>query len=99
DLVFVVVNYSEALTNEDEDLFRAVQGKDFIVIVNKTDLPQAIDMERVIELAEENRVITTSLIEEQGIDGLETAIADLFFEGTIDSADVTYFSNARHIGL
>lgn len=99
DLVLVVVNYSEALTNEDEDLFRAVQGKDFIVIVNKTDLPQAIDMERVTELALGNRVITTSLIEEQGIDELEKAIADLFFEGTIDSADMTYVSNARHIGL
>ncbi|MDG2800077.1 tRNA uridine-5-carboxymethylaminomethyl(34) synthesis GTPase MnmE, partial [Vibrio parahaemolyticus] len=99
DLVLVVVNYSETLTNEDEELFRAVQGKDFIVIVNKTDLPQAIDMERVIELAAGNRVITTSLIEEQGIDELEKAIADLFFEGTIDSADVTYVSNARHIGL
>ncbi|MGF9851387.1 tRNA uridine-5-carboxymethylaminomethyl(34) synthesis GTPase MnmE [Bacillus paramobilis] len=99
DLVLVVVNYSEALTNEDEDLFRAVQGKDFIVIVNKTDLPQTIDMERVTELAAGNRVITTSLIEEQGIDELEKAIADLFFEGAIDSADVTYVSNARHIGL
>ncbi|KAB2445358.1 tRNA uridine-5-carboxymethylaminomethyl(34) synthesis GTPase MnmE [Bacillus luti] len=99
DLVLVVVNYSEALTNEDEDLFRAVQGKDFIVIVNKTDLPQAIDMERVTELSAGNRVITTSLIEEQGIDELEKAIAELFFEGTIDSADMTYVSNARHIGL
>ncbi|KAA0762447.1 tRNA uridine-5-carboxymethylaminomethyl(34) synthesis GTPase MnmE [Bacillus sp. SH5-2] len=99
DLVLVVVNYSEALTSEDEDLFRAVQGKDFIVIVNKTDLPQAIDMERVTELSAGNRVITTSLIEEQGIDELEKAIAELFFEGTIDSADMTYVSNARHIGL
>lgn len=99
DLVLIVVNYSEALTNEDEDLFRAVQGKDFIVIVNKTDLPQGIDMERVTDLAVGNRVITTSLIEEQGIDELEKAIADLFFEGTIDSADMTYVSNARHIGL
>ena len=83
DLVLVVVNYSEALTNEDEDLFRAVQGKDFIVT----------------ELSAGNRVITTSLIEEQGIDELERAIAELFFEGTIDSADMTYVSNARHIGL
>lgn len=99
DLVLIVVNYSEALTNEDEDLFRAVQGKDFIVIVNKTDLPQEIDMERVTDLAVGNRVITTSLIEEQGIDELEKAIADLFFEGIIDSADMTYVSNARHIGL
>ncbi|WP_305926940.1 tRNA uridine-5-carboxymethylaminomethyl(34) synthesis GTPase MnmE [Bacillus mycoides] len=99
DLVLIVVNYSEALTDEDEDLFHAVQGKDFIVIVNKTDLPQEIDMERVTDLAVGNRVITTSLIEEQGIDELEKAIADLFFEGTIDSADMTYVSNARHIGL
>ncbi|MBE5108167.1 tRNA uridine-5-carboxymethylaminomethyl(34) synthesis GTPase MnmE [Bacillus thuringiensis] len=99
DLVLVVVNYSEALTNEDEGLFHAVQGKDFIVIVNKTDLPQGIDMGRVAELAAGNRVITTSLIEEQGIDELEKAIADLFFEGTIDSTDMTYVSNARHIGL
>ncbi|KFN03230.1 tRNA uridine-5-carboxymethylaminomethyl(34) synthesis GTPase MnmE [Bacillus clarus] len=99
DLVLVVVNYSEMLTNEDEELFHAVQGKDFIVIVNKTDLPQGIDMERVAQLAGENRIITTSLIEEQGIDDLEKAIADLFFEGTIESADMTYVSNARHIGL
>ncbi|PDY46172.1 tRNA uridine-5-carboxymethylaminomethyl(34) synthesis GTPase MnmE [Bacillus pseudomycoides] len=99
DLVLIVVNYSEALTNEDEDLFRAVQGKDFIVIVNKTDLPKQIDMKRVTELAGKNRMITTSLIEEKGVDELEKAIADLFFEGTIESADMTYVSNARHIGL
>ncbi|YAR62611.1 tRNA uridine-5-carboxymethylaminomethyl(34) synthesis GTPase MnmE [Bacillus cytotoxicus] len=99
DLVLIVVNYSEPLTNEDEELFRAVQGKDFIVIVNKTDLPQKIEMERVTELASEKRVITTSLIEEKGVDELEKAIADLFFEGTIESADMTYVSNARHIGL
>ena len=99
DLVLIVVNYSEALTTEDEELFRAVQGKDFIVIVNKTDLPKEIDMERVTELAGKNRMITTSLIEEKGVDELEKAIADLFFEGTIESADMTYVSNARHIGL
>ncbi|EOP77198.1 tRNA modification GTPase mnmE [Bacillus cereus VDM006] len=99
DLILIVVNYSEALTNEDEDLFRAVQGKDFIVIVNKTDLPKQIDMKRVTELAGKNRMITTSLIEEKGVDELEKAIADLFFEGTIESADMTYVSNARHIGL
>ncbi|ENQ3080813.1 tRNA uridine-5-carboxymethylaminomethyl(34) synthesis GTPase MnmE [Bacillus cereus] len=99
DLVLLVVNYSEALTNEDEELFRAVQGKDFIVIVNKTDLPQQIDMGYVAKLAGSARVITTALLEEKGVDELEQAIADLFFEGTIEAADMTYVSNARHIGL
>lgn len=99
DLVLLVVNYSEALTSEDEELFRAVQGKDFIVIVNKTDLPQQIDMEYVGKLAGSARVITTALLEEKGVDELEKAIADLFFEGTIEATDMTYVSNARHIGL
>lgn len=99
DLVLLVVNYSEALTSEDEELFRAVQGKDFIVIVNKTDLPQRIDMEYVTKLAGSARVIATALLEEKGVDELEQAIADLFFEGTIEAADMTYVSNARHIGL
>ena len=44
-------NYSDALTVEDEKLFEAVEGMDVIVIVNKTDLPQKIDMERVHDLA------------------------------------------------
>ncbi|WP_369901579.1 tRNA uridine-5-carboxymethylaminomethyl(34) synthesis GTPase MnmE [Bacillus manliponensis] len=99
DLVLLVVNYSEGLTAEDEELFHAVQGKDFIVIVNKTDLAQQIDMERVTQLAGGARIITTSLIEEKGVDELEKAIAELFFEGAIESADMTYVSNARHIGL
>jgi tRNA modification GTPase len=99
DLVLLVLNYNEQLMPEDEELFAAVQGKDFIVIVNKTDLPQHIDLNRVKELAGDARIITTALIEEQGVDELEQAIADLFFEGSLEAGDMTYVSNARHIGL
>lgn len=99
DLILLVLNYSETLSTEDENLFQAVAGMDFIVIVNKTDLPQKIDMERVRQLAGEAKVITTSLLEEKGIDELEQAIADLFFTGTIEAKDMTYVSNSRHIAL
>ena len=34
-----------------KSLFEAVEGMDVIVIVNKTDLPQKIDLERVHDLA------------------------------------------------
>ena len=93
------MNYSDELTEEDENLFEAVEGMDVIVIVNKTDLPQKIDMERVHELAGHHKVITTSIIEEKGIDELEEAIADLFFTGSIEADDMTYVSNSRHIAL
>lgn len=99
DLILYVLNNNEALTIEDEKLFEAVDGLDFIVIINKTDLDQKIDLDRVKELAGEHPVITTSLIEEEGVESLEKAIAATFFEGDIDSGDMTYVSNIRHIEL
>ncbi|MGG3989070.1 tRNA uridine-5-carboxymethylaminomethyl(34) synthesis GTPase MnmE [Bacillus smithii] len=99
DLILLVLNYSEELTPEDEKLFEAAKGMDVIVIVNKTDLPKKIDMERVQKLANNHKIVTTSLLEEQGIDELEEAIASLFFEGSIESQDATYVSNSRHIAL
>jgi tRNA modification GTPase len=101
DLLLLLLNYSDELTKEDENLFDAVKGMEVIVIVNKTDLPQKIDLERVQQLAQshKHKLITTSLIEEKGIDELEIAIADLFFSGGIEANDMTYVSNSRHIGL
>ncbi|HEY4599838.1 MAG TPA: tRNA uridine-5-carboxymethylaminomethyl(34) synthesis GTPase MnmE [Cerasibacillus sp.] len=99
DLVLLVLNYHEPLTDDDRNLFKAVEGLEYIVIVNKTDLQQHLDLEAVKELAKDHPLITTSLIKEEGIDELEEAIRDLFFRGDIESVDMTYVSNARHIQL
>lgn len=99
DLILLVVNYSDELTQEDENLFKVVEDMDVIVIVNKTDLPQKIDMERVRELSAKHRLVTTSLLEDQGVDELEESISSLFFAGGIEAGDMTYVSNTRHIAL
>ncbi|MGE7695556.1 tRNA uridine-5-carboxymethylaminomethyl(34) synthesis GTPase MnmE [Lysinibacillus sp. NPDC094177] len=99
DLILFVLNYAEELTAEDERLFETIKAMDYIVIVNKTDLPQKINLARVQELAGNHRVVTTSLLQEEGITELEEAIAALFFEGQIEAGDLTYVSNARHIAL
>ena len=99
DLILLVLNYAEALTEEDRRLFEAVEGMDTIVVVNKTDLSAAIDIDEVKALAGEGSVVTTSLLEEEGVIELEEAIAKLFYAGSIEAEDMTYVSNARHIGL
>lgn len=99
DLILLVLNYSDELTCEDENIFKAVEGMDVIVIVNKTDLDQKIDMNRVRELSKHHKLVTTSLLEDQGVDDLEEAIASLFFAGSIEAGDMTYVSNTRHIAL
>ncbi|MFJ5766882.1 tRNA uridine-5-carboxymethylaminomethyl(34) synthesis GTPase MnmE [Lysinibacillus sp. NPDC093210] len=99
DLILFVLNYADELTIEDERLFETIEAMDYIVIVNKTDLPQKIDLDRVKDLAGSHRIVTTSLLQEEGITELEEAIAALFFEGQIEAGDLTYVSNARHIAL
>ncbi|MFD2443691.1 tRNA uridine-5-carboxymethylaminomethyl(34) synthesis GTPase MnmE [Bacillus sp. CGMCC 1.16607] len=99
DLILLVLNYSDDLTVEDENIFKAVEGMDVIVIINKMDLPGKIQMDRVEDLAEGHKIIQTSLLEERGVDELEEAIAQLFFEGSIEAGDMTYVSNSRHIAL
>lgn len=99
DLILLVLNSADDFTEEDEQLFAATEGMDVIVIANKTDLPQKINMERVRAVANGREIVTTSLLEEKGIDELEEAIAKMFFQGEIEAGDMTYVSNSRHIAL
>lgn len=99
DLILLVLNNGEELTEEDRNLFKAVEGLEYIVIINKTDLDRKLNLEEVKELAGEQQIITTSLIEDKGMDALEEAIADTFYDGELDTGDLSYVSNVRHIQL
>ncbi|MBX0358308.1 tRNA uridine-5-carboxymethylaminomethyl(34) synthesis GTPase MnmE [Halobacillus sp. Nhm2S1] len=99
DLILFVLNYGDELSEEDQKLFEAIRDMNIIVIVNKMDLDQRLDLDQVKELAGDHPVITTSLIREEGIDQLEQAIGDTFFEGDLDAGDMTYVSNVRHVQL
>ncbi|HET7615334.1 MAG TPA: tRNA uridine-5-carboxymethylaminomethyl(34) synthesis GTPase MnmE, partial [Bacillales bacterium] len=100
DLILLLLNYNEPLTKEDEKLFEAVRGMDAVVVVNKTDLDRVVSLEEVKRMSGGKMpVIATSLLRDEGIDELENAIADLFFAGNVESGDITYVSNSRHVAL
>ncbi|SDC40423.1 tRNA modification GTPase [Pelagirhabdus alkalitolerans] len=99
DLILLVLNHNERLTDQDRQLFDLVSDLGLIVLINKTDLDQQLDYDEVYQLSQGHPVITTSLIEEAGIDHLEEAIANTFFDGQIEADDLSYVSNVRHIQL
>ncbi|MCZ0702218.1 tRNA modification GTPase [Natronobacillus azotifigens] len=99
DLILLVLNNNEPLSEQDLQLFDLVKDLECIVLINKTDLPNKVDKEQVESLAKDFPIITTSLIEEEGLDQLEEAIAKTFFTGNIESDDLSYVSNVRHIQL
>ena len=99
DFVLLILNQSEELM--DEDLRLLEQTKDFkrIILLNKTDLPTKIDMDKVKEFVTDSEIVTTSMLKKEGIDQLEEKIADYFFQGQMNERDATYLSNTRHIAL
>ena len=99
DLILFVLNYNEPLTKEDRTLFEVIENEDVIVIVNKTDLVQQLNIEEVQEMIGNKPLIQTSMIKQEGIDELEIQIRDLFFGGDVQNQDMTYVSNSRHIAL
>ncbi|RAP26222.1 hypothetical protein C2W64_02054 [Brevibacillus laterosporus] len=99
DLVLLMVNYNEFLHDDDLAIFEASKGLQVIIIINKTDLPQKLELDKVKEAFPDAPLVLTSVKEEKGIDQLEQAIAHLFFTGRVQQEDMTYVSNARHINL
>jgi len=95
DLVLLVLNASEPLTAQDRQLLEISQDTNRIILLNKTDLPEAIETS---ELPED--VIRISVLKNQNIDKIEDRINNLFFENAgLVEQDATYLSNARHISL
>jgi len=99
DLVLVMLNNNEELTEEDRVILKSVEDLEYMILINKVDLETKIDLNEVNSLAVDNKIIEMSLTENEGIDDLEQQLVDRFFEGELSSKDMTYVSNARHIDL
>ncbi|MBF8807105.1 MAG: tRNA uridine-5-carboxymethylaminomethyl(34) synthesis GTPase MnmE [Enterococcus lacertideformus] len=99
DLVLLVLNQSEPLTIEDEQLLEATKGLKRVILLNKTDLPQQIEKEKLKLWTASEPVFAVSVAKNDGLEQLEIAISDLFFGGQTGERDATYVSNTRHIAL
>lgn len=99
DLILLVLNQSEALTKEDRQLLALTQDSKRIILLNKTDLPAQIQTDELKELAAGSALFAVSVLQKDGLNQLEQAIADLFFAGSTGEKDASYVSNTRHIAL
>lgn len=91
ELVLLVLDSSEELSDEDEFLLDKTKDKKRIVIMNKTDLDSNNTYDK--------DVIRISARENIGIDEVKDKIKELFNVGTFLSKNLTFFTNARQIAL
>jgi len=77
ELVIAVFDGSEELTGEDMEAIEAARGaKRSIAVVNKADLPQKIDLERI--RASFRSVCVVSALDRTGLDRLDSIVREMF---------------------
>ena len=93
DLVLLVLNYNEKLTDEDKDIISKLKGKNYITIVNKCDLEKKIDDDNL------ENVVYVSATENININQIGKKIKKLFNLEKIETADMSYLTSARSLAL
>lgn len=99
DLVMLLLNTSEALTPEDIELIELTKDKKRIIVLNKTDLKQELDLNELYKYVDQKEVLKTSVLKNEGMTELEEHIASLFYSGIENSQTSVLVTNARHVAL
>ena len=97
DLVLFVLNNNEPLTDDIKTLLSQLNGKNYIIIINKNDLERKLDLTGID--VDNSNIINMSILNNEGIDELKAKIIELFNISQIETTDPTYLSNARSISI
>lgn len=95
DLIILVFNNNEKLTDEDKKLLEYTKEKKRIIVINKIDLENNLDINNL----KNERIVKVSALKDNGIENLKNEINDMFNLEEINLGDFTYLSNSRQISL
>ena len=93
DLILYVLNNNEEISNEEKEILEKIKNKNHIIIVNK------IDLENKLDLSILDKYIEMSILKDTGIEELKNKITEMFNLEKLESTDYTYLSSARSISL
>lgn len=96
DLVIFMLDSSRELTQEDIEIIKMIKDKKTIVLINKTDLPQIMDLSTIEDIIGEKQVIKISLKDETGLHELEDTLVSMVYKGDVKAKDHIMVTNIRH---
>lgn len=97
DLILLMLNNNETITPEIESLLEEIKEKNFIIIINKSDLESKLDMKKITQFSK--NCIKMSLKEKTGIEELKEKIEQEFKIKEMNEKEPTYISSARNVSI
>ena len=96
DLILCVFDAARPLDENDREILKVIEGKQAILLLNKTDLAVTLQETKLQELTGGRYpVVSVSAKEQTGLSKLTEQIHSLFYQGEISVQDGLYITNAR----
>ena len=95
ELIILIIDASKELSQDDKEILNIVNPNKTIIILNKIDLEQKLDV-NISELSNFNNIIKISALKKEGLDNLYEKINDLFNLNKINVDNDIVITNERH---
>ena len=95
DLILYVTDGACELDENDKDIIKWIEGRQAVVLLNKSDLKSVVNKEDLEKLTD-HPVAVISAKEKSGIKELEQIVRELFFQGKVGEDDSVVIMNVRH---
>ena len=99
DLIIYMIDGSDSLSDEDNEIISKLQDRKVIVLINKTDLGLKTREEEVKEKLPDSNIIKASIKTGLGIEELEKTVEKLVYGGKVSQEESLLITNVRHTEL
>ncbi|ODM27140.1 tRNA uridine(34) 5-carboxymethylaminomethyl synthesis GTPase MnmE [Clostridium sp. Bc-iso-3] len=99
DLIIMMIDAKRGMDEEDNKILTMLGDKKLIILINKTDIVDENQINRIESLLKGKKYIKTSMKEGTGISELENAITELFVQGEVNINEEVLLTNIRHKNL
>ncbi len=99
DIVILLLDKSEDLTKEDEEILALTEGKRTLLLLNKKDLTPSFTKETILKrypAKKEEEILEISAVKEEGLTGLKETIKKWILTEHLDVRQDVFITKARH---
>jgi tRNA modification GTPase len=99
DLILMMLDVSEALSEEDKYIIEHIGDKRTILLANKIDLGAKATLDEIQQFLPDAKMIETSMVSDVGLEKIEEEIQQMVYGGKVSQGESLMITNARQENL
>lgn len=97
DIVLWLIDQSRHLDTDDEEIFQSIATTQFVIILNKSDLPIAVNADEITErYCRDRSVVSISALNQEDVERLRSYLLESFLRQPMEMSRSALVPNLRH---